>query len=170
MENISGTTHALEASYDGGTTWDEVKGVDNLEFDTTDESLNRPFIDGTALDIQTQFKVAMTCRITYLNQENLDKILGAYMYEANEALDSNPDIAVGSTGGLKLGLARTVQPEAHIRLRPRIAAQADKTINYVNATIALGEPNFEDGLIATSARISSEEAVMGALTYSGGGA
>lgn len=167
MENISGTTHELEASYDGGSSWEVVKGVDNLDFDTTDDSVNRPFIDGTALEVQTQFKVAITCRITYLNQENLDKILGAYMYEANEALDSDPSIKVGATGGLKLGLARTVQPEAHIRLRPKIAAQSDKAINFINATIALGEPNFEDGLIATSARISSEEAVMGELSFSG---
>lgn len=166
--NISGTTHALEASYDGGASFQEVSGVDNLSFDTTNEDTNRPFVDGTALTIQTQFSVSMQFRITYLNQVNLDKILGSYMYEAADKLDSLDTATVGAGGAMKLGLARTVQPEAIVRLRPRVAEQADKTLYFVNASIQLAEPDYEDGLIAVSAKITSEEAVLGDVSFTAG--
>lgn len=163
--NISGTTHDLEASFDNGATFQKIDGVDNISFDTTDNTTTREFIDGTALEVQTAFRVAMNARITYLNQVNLDKILGSYMYDASAALDSMPTATLGTAGGLKLGLARTVQPTAIIRLRPKITAQENNTLTFVNATVALGEPDYEDNLLSVSVKISSEEAVIGKLTF-----
>lgn len=168
MENISGTTHALEVSYDGGNTFEAVLGTDNLGFDTTDDSLDRPFIDGTALNIQTAYAVSLTGRVTYMDGENQERLFGAYFYDANQALDSNPDIKVGSAGGMKLGLARKVQTSAIVRLRPLIAAQVDQTLNWVDANIKLGEPDFEDGLIATKFTISAKEVVKGDLEFNAG--
>lgn len=163
--DYAGVTYELEVGTANLSGFTPVQGVDNLDFDTTNESITRPFVNGKKLEIQTEYGVALTGRLTDLGDVNADKLLGDYMYAANAAIDSDPNITVSADGALKLGLARTIAVPGSVRLRPVVAAQSNHTLYFLGAKVSLGEPSLEDNLLSTGFRITADEVVKGELTY-----
>lgn len=163
--DYAGVTYELEVGTANLADYTSVQGVDNLDFDTTNDSISRKFVNGRKLNVQTEYATALTGRLTDLGDVNADKLVGDYMYAADEALDSNPNIKVGTKGALKFGLARTISVPGSVRLRPVLAAQQNHVLNFIGAKITLGEPSFEDNLLSTSFRIDADEVVKGELTY-----
>ena len=157
----AGTTYELEIGDAKFENFKQIQGIDNLEFDTDEDSLNRLFINGTKIDVQTKFSVSMSGRVTDLGIENLKNLLGDYFYEANQALDTSDQVKVGTNGALKLGLRRNITVPGSIRLRPTVAAQAKKCLNFVNPSIDLGEPELDDNLLSVGFKIKCQELVLG---------
>ena len=160
----AGVVYDFEVGDENFENFSPVEGIDNLEFDTDTDEIKRSFVNGKSLTIQTKMDVSLTGRATDLAQENLELLLGDFMYEASAAVDSNDKLKLGTTGGLKLGLRRKIAVPGSIRLRPKIAAQQDRAINFIGASIDLGEPDLEDNLMAVNFKVSAQEVVIGEVS------